>query len=77
MGLEIFLWVNSGLFEKLHLPLLTNNLTDRYRLSKCTRFTASTGVYGHYTNVQQVTGCQILDAVAVTWRQLLISNNPL
>lgn len=57
--------VTAVSFQKLHWLLLTDNLADWHRLSKCTRFTAATGVYGHHANMQQVTARQILDAIAV------------
>lgn len=62
--------------EKSHSLLLTNNLADRHGLGKCSRFTAATRVYSHHASKQQVAGCQILDAVAVSGGQLLVSNNP-
>lgn len=56
--------------------LLTNNLADWHRTRERTGFAAATRVYGHHVYAQQVPGCQILNAVAVAWGQVLVSSNP-
>lgn len=56
--------------------LLTSYLSDWHRGSQGTRLTAPTRVDSHHANMQQVTSCQVLDAVAVGRGQLLVGNHP-
>lgn len=56
--------------------LLTYNLADRHRITECSGLAAASGVYGDHAYMQQVPGCQILDAVAVTLCQFLVSSDP-
>lgn len=66
----------SRLRESAVCRLLTNNLADRHRIREGTGLAAPTRVHSHHAYTQQVPGCQILDAVAVTRGQVLVNSHP-